>query len=241
MHHHGSRYCSCLILIPIQLEADILSKAIANVSMATSDVLSNDVFEASSDPDPPLIFNTDTNTNMLDILLNSITGESTISDRDPDQESAATISRRQCESEMYHFFLGTNFMMKMQDINTKLYNCPLSWWKSSAHRFKNFGMLAVKYLAIPATSAPSERIWSQAARVLTVKQNRMLEKVTSTIMYCQENRELLHKYYAEIAKERMHLDDYHLIEHHKALLPKFENDKDDESKIDVGADVDREE
>ena len=58
----------------------------------------------------------------------------------------------------------------------------------------------------------------------------MSEKVTSAIMYCQENRELLHKYYAEIAKERMHPDDYHLIEHHKALLPTFENDKDDESK-----------
>jgi hypothetical protein len=56
----------------------------------------------------------------------------------------------------------------------------------------------------------------------------MSEKVTSAIMYCQENRELLLKYYMEIAKERMHPDDYHLIEHHKALLPTFENDKDDE-------------
>jgi hypothetical protein len=94
---------------------------------------------------------------------------------------------------MYQLLLGTHFRMKMQDINTKLYNCPLSWWKSSAHRFKNFERLAVKYLAIPATSAPSELIWSLASRVLTVKQNRMSEKVTSAIMYCQVNRELLHK------------------------------------------------
>jgi hypothetical protein len=129
---------------------------------------------------------------------------------------------------MYQLLLGTHFMMKMQDINTKLYNCPLSWWKSSAHRFKNFERLAVKYLAIPATSAPSERIWSQASRVLNVKQNRMSEKVTTAIMYCRENRELLLKYYMEVAKERMHPDDYHLIEHHKALLPTFENDKDGE-------------
>ncbi len=109
--------------------------------------------------------------------------------------------------------------MKMQYINTKLYKCPLFGWKSSAHQFKNFERLAVKYLAIPATSAPSERIWSQASRVLTVKQSRMSEKVTSAIMYCRENRELLQKYYADIAKERMHPNDYHLIEHHKALLP----------------------
>ncbi len=95
--------------------------------MATSDVLSNEV-AASSDPDPSLTINANTNTNMLDILLNSI-GDITINDRDPDQEGAATISRRQCENEMYQLLLGANLVMKMQDINTKLYNCPLSWWK----------------------------------------------------------------------------------------------------------------
>jgi hypothetical protein len=39
----------------------------------------------------------------------------------------------------------------------------------------------------------------------------------------------------------MHSNDYHLIEHHKALLLTFENDKDDESKIDFEVDVDKEE
>jgi hypothetical protein len=39
----------------------------------------------------------------------------------------------------------------------------------------------------------------------------------------------------------MHPGDYHLIEHQKALLPTLENDKDDESKIDVEVDVDKEE
>jgi hypothetical protein len=60
-------------------------------------------------------------------------------------------------------------------------------------------------------------------------------------MYCREIRELLHKYYAEIAKERMHPDNYRLIKYHKALLSTFENDKDVESKINVGVDVDEEE
>jgi hypothetical protein len=90
MPHCGSRHCSCLILIPIQLKADILSKAIANLSTATSDVLFNDV-EASFDPDPLLTVNANTNTTMLDILLNSI-GESPINERNPDQEGAITIS-----------------------------------------------------------------------------------------------------------------------------------------------------
>ncbi len=59
-------------------------------------------------------------------------------------------------------------------------------------------------------------------------------------MYCRENRELLHKYYVEIAKERMHHDDYHLIKKHKALLPTFEHEKDAKSKINVGVDEDKE-
>ena len=57
--------------------------------MATSDVLSvsNDVEEFSD----PVTEKADTNTNMLDILLNSI-GESTIIDRNPDHEAATTNS-----------------------------------------------------------------------------------------------------------------------------------------------------
>jgi hypothetical protein len=66
----------------------------------------------------------------------------------------------------------------------------------------------------------------------------MSEEVSSAIMHCKENRELLHKYYMEIAKERMHHDNYHHIEKHKALLPTFEHEKDGDSKIDVGVDVD---
>jgi len=40
----------------------------------------------------------------------------------------------------------------------------------------------------------------------------------------------------EIAKKRMHEGDHHLIAKHKALLPTFEDEDDDnsESKIDVG-------
>ncbi len=108
-------------------------------------------------------------TNMLDVLLNSIGGDKTTSD---DQDNSVTANML-CENEMYQLLPGNDFKMKMQNIETKVYNCPLDWWKTSAHRFKNFERLAVNYLAIPATSAPSERIWSQAARVLTVKQKRM--------------------------------------------------------------------
>lgn len=225
----------------MQLKTDILNEAVkcASVDVTNDEGVIVDIEQDQNEPSDPLLLSADTN--MLDILLNNIDANNTINDATPDDQDNADTVRRLCENELYQLLLGNQFNMKMWNAETQAYNCPLSWWKVSARRFKHIEGLAVKYLAIPATSAPSERIWSRAARVLTVKRNRMSEDVTSAIMYCKENRELLHKYYAAIAKERMHHEDHHLIEKHKALLPTFENEEDSGSEIDEGLDVDEEE
>ena len=141
----------------MQLKSDILNEAVGSLSVVTSSDDPNNL-EKSSNPleAPPA--------NMLDILLNGIGGTTT----PYDQVNTAT-ANQMCENEMYQLLLGNDFKKNMQNIEKAAYNCPLSWWKTAAHRFKNFKSLAVKYLAIPATSAPSERIWSRAARVLIVK------------------------------------------------------------------------
>ncbi len=159
------------IIIDMQLKSDILNEAVGSLSVATSSDDPNNL-EESSDPLHPMEAPP---ANMLDILLNGIGGGMTTPN---DQINTAT-ANQVCENEMYQLLLGNDFKMNMQNIGKTVYNRPLSWWKSSAHRFKNFESLAVKYLAIPATSAPSERIWSRAARVLTVKRNRMSEEVNS--------------------------------------------------------------
>jgi hypothetical protein len=64
----------------------------------------------------------------------------------------------------------------------------------------------------------------------------MKEDVSAAMLYCRENKHILHKHYTEIAKERMHDGDHHLIVKHKALLSTFEDENDDYSdlNIDVG-------
>jgi hypothetical protein len=102
---------------------------------------------------------------MLDNLLKSIS-EDTVDDSN-DEEGATANS--QCENDFYQLLLGNEFKMKMQDVGTKVYNCPLSCWKSSAKQSMNLGKFAVKYLASPAIYSPSERVWSRSTRVLSVK------------------------------------------------------------------------
>ena len=44
---------------------------------------------------------------------------------------------------------------------------PLQWWEEHKHKFPILYRLAMKYLSIPATSAPSERVWSIASHIIT--------------------------------------------------------------------------
>jgi hypothetical protein len=47
---------------------------------------------------------------------------------DDDQEE--NTAKSQWENELYQLLLGNEFKMKMQDIESKVYNCPLSWWNT---------------------------------------------------------------------------------------------------------------
>jgi hypothetical protein len=69
---------------------------------------------------------------------------------------AATLAR--LELDMYKVVIGT----KMRDTITGKFKCPLDWWRLHQHDFVYLSKLAAKYLSIPATSAPSERVFSTA-------------------------------------------------------------------------------
>jgi hypothetical protein len=54
--------------------------------------------------------------------------------------------------------------------------------------------LAHKYLAMPATSAPSERIWSHAARILSLCHAHLKDDLVGLMMLIKENSKFLHKH-----------------------------------------------
>ena len=55
-------------------------------------------------------------------------------------------------------------------------NSPLEWWKSSQNRFPILSRLARIYLAVQATSASSERVFSKAERVISKEGLIFLQK-----------------------------------------------------------------
>ena len=96
------------------------------------------------------------------------------------------------------------------------FNDPLEWWKSNESKFSTIAKLARKFLAIPATSAPSERIWSIAKNVLTTERACLKENVAAAYLYIQENIEIFRTYYEDVMGEP--LDDRKLPKAKKPVV-----------------------
>jgi hAT family C-terminal dimerisation region len=75
--------------------------------------------------------------------------------------------------------------------------CPFKWWASQESRFPILSQLAKKYLAIPATSASSERLFSDAGNVMTVRRINLLPSTFEHLVFCKRNWSLVGKIFPE--------------------------------------------
>jgi hypothetical protein len=66
---------------------------------------------------------------------------------------------------------------------------PLEWWRMHKSLFPVLARLARKFLCIPATSAPVERVWSTAGNVVTRRRARLSDDLVDSIVFCHENIE----------------------------------------------------
>ena len=63
----------------------------------------------------------------------------------------------------------------------------LEWWKENAERFPTLSRVARQLLCIPATSVPSERIFSTAGNIVTKKRASLKPDNVDMLVFLNKN------------------------------------------------------
>ena len=97
---------------------------------------------------------------------------------DSDSVLSATDIRQGCEDELLKY---KRYVPRVPIRNR--FPDPIAWWKKYGKRFPSLAALAYKYLSIQATSAPSERIFSLASRIIEDRRTRLDPSLAGQLLY----------------------------------------------------------
>lgn len=81
--------------------------------------------------------------------------------------------------------------MYVRETTVSLNENPLEWWLSNSWRFPLVSGLARKFLAAPATSVDSERLFSSAGGIITDKRSKLLPERAEQLIFLKVNMPLL--------------------------------------------------
>ena len=68
-------------------------------------------------------------------------------------------------------------------------NDPLEWWRRNGETMKELRKLAKKFLTIPATSTPSERLFSKAGELINQRRSMLSDKNINMTLFLNKNIE----------------------------------------------------
>ena len=71
---------------------------------------------------------------------------------------------------------------------------PLQWWAGNQHKFPSLARLASMYLAIPASSAPSERVFTSAGLTIAKDRARLLPSRADELVFLHDSLPALKRY-----------------------------------------------
>jgi hypothetical protein len=66
------------------------------------------------------------------------------------------------------------------------FNCPLTWWKFNEKKYKLLSILVARVLCIPATSAPSERLFSTAGLTIAKDRARLASQTANELIFLHD-------------------------------------------------------
>ena len=76
----------------------------------------------------------------------------------------------------------------IKDSRPALESNPLDWWRVNQTRFPRLASLAGRYLCIPGTSVPSERVFSAAGLVVNRLRTRLTPEHVDMLVFLNKNK-----------------------------------------------------
>ena len=64
---------------------------------------------------------------------------------------------------------------------------PLAWWRTNEPTYPHIAKLAKRYLAVPATSVPSERVFSTAGDIVTASRSALCADNVDKLIFLSKN------------------------------------------------------
>ena len=99
----------------------------------------------------------------------------------------AEAKQQQCQQNQVRP-LRCEFDLYMDDKNIPgLQYSSLEWWKENANKYPLLAKIAREFLCIPPTSAPSERSFSTASRIISEKRTNLLPRTAQDLIMNRSN------------------------------------------------------
>ena len=64
---------------------------------------------------------------------------------------------------------------------------PLLWWHQNHSQYPHLQHLVLKYLCIPGTSVPAERLFAKAGELVSARRNRLKPKHVNMFLFLNKN------------------------------------------------------
>ena len=64
---------------------------------------------------------------------------------------------------------------------------PLDWWKEHGREYPILAKLAMRYLCVPGTSVPSERVFSTAGDIVTAQRSSLTSEHVDQLLFLHKN------------------------------------------------------
>lgn len=65
--------------------------------------------------------------------------------------------------------------------------CPLTWWSKNCDRYPTLALIARQFLCVPATSVPSERVFSTAGDIVTSQRAALKPEHVDQLIFLKKN------------------------------------------------------